>query len=157
MLRISKHARRELIEAVASRYKEGGRSDKTLILDEFVRVTKLHRKHALRLLNGQKNCTSVTRGKPRLKLYDEAVGQALIILWEASDRICGKRLKPLLPLLIESLTRHGHLDLDTEVESKLLRVSASTIDRLLAPVRVVQHHVCKFKSDFQSANMASIA
>ena len=33
---------------------------------------------------------SVPRGR---RIYDEAVRQALIVAWEASDRICGKRLK----------------------------------------------------------------
>ena len=31
------------------------------------------------------------------RTYDEAVRQALIVLWEAADRICGKRLKAVLP------------------------------------------------------------
>jgi hypothetical protein len=42
---------------------------------------------------------------------DEAVRQALTLLWEAADRICGKRLKALLPVLIESIERRGHLRL----------------------------------------------
>ncbi len=71
----------------------------------------------------------------RPRVYDEAVLQALVVLWEASDRICGKRLGPLLPLLIDSLERHGHLRLDEDIRKKLLRISASTIDRLLAPAR----------------------
>jgi hypothetical protein len=61
--------------------------------------------------------------------------EALVPLWEASDRLCGKRLKALLPLLLESLERHGHLVLDLEVREKLLTISSATIDRLLAPVR----------------------
>jgi hypothetical protein len=28
------------------------------------------------------------------------VREALIVVWEASDRICGKRLGPLLPILV---------------------------------------------------------
>jgi hypothetical protein len=52
-----------------------------------------------------------------------------------ADRICGKRLKALLPILIESMERHGHLRLDPVVRSALLDVSAATIDRLLRPVR----------------------
>ena len=35
--------------------------------------------------------------------------QALVVLWEAADRICGKRLKAVLPGLIVALERHGHL------------------------------------------------
>lgn len=56
-------------------------------------------------------------------------------LWEASDRLCGKRLAALLPLLLESLERHGHLALEPGVRQKLLTISSATIDRLLAPVR----------------------
>jgi hypothetical protein len=63
------------------------------------------------------------------------VVEALVPLWEASDRLCGKRLAALLPLLVESLERHGHLDLEPGVRQKLLTISSATIDRLLAPVR----------------------
>ena len=56
-------------------------------------------------------------------------------LWEASDRICGKRLKAVLPALVEAMERHGHLELDGEVRGRVLAASAATIDRLLGPVR----------------------
>ena len=59
----------------------------------------------------------------------------MILAWEATDRICGKRLKAALPHLVESMERHGHLDLDLEVRERLLAASAATLDRLLKPVR----------------------
>ena len=40
--------RRELIDAVAARYRAAGRNQKKEILDEFVKVTGFHRKHAIR-------------------------------------------------------------------------------------------------------------
>ena len=57
------------------------------------------------------------------------------MVWEASDRICGKRLRAALPSMVQSLERHGHLDLDPNVRELLFSASASTIDRLLRPVR----------------------
>lgn len=66
---------------------------------------------------------------------DEAVKEALIVLWEASDRICGKRLKAVMPVFIETMERNGHLDLDEEVKRLLLQMSASTIDRMLRQIR----------------------
>jgi hypothetical protein len=48
---------------------------------------------------------------------------------------CGKRLKALLPVLIERMESHGHLQLGPVVRSALLNVSAATIDRLLHPMR----------------------
>ena len=55
----------------------------------------------------------------------------MIVVWEAADRICGKRLKAALPHLVESMERHGHLDLDLGVRQRLLSASATTLDRLL--------------------------
>jgi hypothetical protein len=124
--------RRELKQAVGERYRAAGRWERRHILDEFTRVTGYHRKHALRVLHRP----FVPRPpRPRRQIYDEAVRQALALLWEAADRICGKRLKALLPVLIASMERHGHLRLDPAVRSAVLDVSAATIDRLLRPVR----------------------
>ena len=33
----------------------------------------------------------------------------MILLWEASDRVCGKRLKAMLPVLVDAMVRHGGL------------------------------------------------
>ena len=122
MVIISRAARVELVQAVAERYITSSKTDKTRILDEFVRLTGYHRKHAVRVLRGQASATERTcTSRPRL--FDEAVQQALVVLWEASDRICGKRLRPLLPLLISSLERHGHLQLEVVIRERLLSVS----------------------------------
>jgi hypothetical protein len=104
-------------------------------LDEFVAVTGYHRKHAIRILNGSAASAAAVSKRGRLRVYDEAVRQALIVLWEASDRICGKRLKPLLPVLLPALERHRHVSLDPTVRVGLLAVSAATIDRMLSGVR----------------------
>ena len=128
---ISTVTRTEVLGAIRNRYLEASRRDKSRMLDEFVALVGYHRKHAVRLLNqaGQQSPKrSVPRGK---RIYDEAVRQALIVVWETSDRNCGKRLKAALPSMVESLERHGHLDLDPDVRERLFSASASTIDRLL--------------------------
>ena len=68
-------------------------------------------------------------------MYDEAVRLALTVLWEAADRVCGKRLKALIPKLVDAMERHGHVDLDPVIKAKLSQVSAATIDRMLAKAR----------------------
>jgi hypothetical protein len=126
--------RDELIAATVERYAESELSERSRILDQFVAVTGYHRKHAARLLRG---------GRPRVRsgpragrrIYDAAVREALIVLWEAADRICGKRLKPLLPILVDAMERHGHLQLSAEVREGVLAMSAATIDRSLSEVR----------------------
>ena len=131
--KISRHTRKELIEALRQRYGKESKRGKTKILDEFVAVTGYHRKHAVRLLGGRNRERS--SGVYGRRTYDEAVVEALIVTWEAADRICGKRLKAVLPDLVDAMERHGHLQLDCEVRRRLLSASAATIDRLLKPVR----------------------
>ena len=134
MGKISTSTRQELLVATGDRYRGATRNEKQRILDEFVALTGYHRKHALRLLNAVAQSMK-PRKTQRARIYDEAVGEALIMLWEASDRICGKRLKPLLPVLLPALERHGHLRLDEGVQARLLSVSAATIDRILSGPR----------------------
>lgn len=132
---ISVEARTELLRALRQRYRQASRKDKTKILDEFVAVATCHRKHAVRLLaraDDESPVKAVSNGR---RIYDEAVREALVVAWEASDRICGKRLKAVLPSLVEAMERHGHLDLDAQVRERVLSVSAATIDRLLVPIR----------------------
>ena len=134
MSKISIGTRKELLQAVSERYRSASPGDKRRILDEFVALTGYHRKHAIRVLNGSGAVrTQGRRARPRL--YDEAVCQAMIVLWEASDRVCGKRLRPLLPILLPALERHGHLGLDPLVRTRVLDASASSIDRMLAGAR----------------------
>ena len=56
-------------------------------------------------------------------------------LWEASDRLCGKRLHALLPQLVDSLEHHTHLQLEQVVRARVLTMSSAMIDRLLSPIR----------------------
>jgi hypothetical protein len=126
--------RDELVGAIAGRYAQGDRAERGRIVDEFAAVTGFHRKHAMRLLRAGQ----VTRRcgpRPDRRVYDEAVREALIVVWEASDRICGKRLRPLLPILVEAMEQHGHLQLVPEVRTRLLAISAATIDRALRDIR----------------------
>jgi hypothetical protein len=124
--------RNELIQVLHEQYQQARRAEKSQILDAFIAITGYHRKHAIRVLNAQEAPRTPRTGR---RVYDEAVREALIVLWETADRICGKRLKALLPTLIPAMEAHGHLHLDDTVRQRLLTVSAATIDRLLAPVR----------------------
>jgi hypothetical protein len=127
---VSKDTKAELIEILRIRYQDSTKKDKSRIIDEFVAVTRYHRKHAVRLLGGNRHSEKNRETAIGRRIYDEAVKEALIVAWEAADRICGKRLKAILPKLVDAMERHGHLDLNTEVRERLLAVSAATIDRL---------------------------
>jgi hypothetical protein len=131
---ISMAVRGELVVALAGRYASSSRDERGRILDEFVTVSGLHRKHAMRLLrSGQPGRRSAPR--PGRRLYHEAAREALIVIWEASARVCGKRLGLLVPILVEAMKRYGHLQRAPEVRASLVTMSAATIDRPLRDVR----------------------
>ncbi len=69
------------------------------------------------------------------ELFRRQSARRLVVLWEAADRICGKRLKAILPGLISAMERHKHLSLDPTVRGFVLSASPATIDRLLNPIR----------------------
>src|SRR5689334_13104744 len=106
--RLSMATRAELLEVVRERYGGARPAERRLILDEFVAVSGYHRKHAIRLL-GQSADGPAPDRRGRSPVYDAA---ALVVLWEASDRLCGKRLRAALPVLVPAMERHSHLTLD---------------------------------------------
>jgi hypothetical protein len=125
---------REYTEAVQGRYFRASKKERGRILDEFTSVTGYHRKAAVRLLcHGNLPGVNKKRGRPRQ--YSAAVGDTLKVVWEATDRLCSKRLHPFLPELVNILRRHGDRTMTAEIEAELCRMSPSTIDRLLRPYR----------------------
>ena len=78
--------RDELIAATVKRYAESELAERSRILDQFVAVTGYHRKHAARLLRSGRTRGRSGRRAGR-RIYDAAVREALIVLWEAADRI----------------------------------------------------------------------
>ena len=151
-------ARRELTEAVRQRHLSAGRTEKRRILDEFAEMAGYHRKYAIRVLgNGHRKESSSQQ--PERRIYNEAVITALTILWEAADRICGKRLKAVLPTFVESMEHHGHLCLDVEghcqlgaCASKRVVVSATFSVGLAVQAG---HIVPGYKSDFPHGSIAN--
>ncbi len=128
-------AKQELLVTLRERYRSSSKKDKSRILDEFIAITGHHRKHGIRLLGQLDEDDGVPRQAHGPRIYDEAVREVVIMIWEAADRICGKRLKAAMPHLVESMERHGHRALDPEVRDRLLAASAATLDRLLKPIR----------------------
>jgi hypothetical protein len=127
---------REYAAAVRPRYPKACRGEKKHILDEFCRVTGYHPKSAIRLLcRRPREPTKGSKRRGRPQKFGPELVPVLQLAWEATDRICSKRFAPFFPELIPILERHKELQLSAEIRAKLLAVSASTIDRLLAPFR----------------------
>lgn len=147
--------RAELVAAIGERYRSSSRAERSVILSEFVAVTGYHRKHAIRLLA---TADVVAEAGPRRvhRRYGAEIRDALIVLWEASDRVCSKRLKPMVPVLLPALERHGQLTIDEATRCLLLAISPATMDRLLADVRLAACGGRRRRAGFSSAVRRSV-
>jgi hypothetical protein len=157
--RISMGARREVVSAVTERYRLAKRAEKGRILDELCATTGWHRKHAVRALRQHEAVTPGEVGAPRVRKrrYGATIKDALTALWEASDRMCGKRLKVMIPTLLPALEQHGRLKLGKEDRDSVLAISAATIDRLLGDVKVTASGGKRRRAGFYSAIRREVA
>lgn len=134
---MGKNERQAYLKAIRSRYRRAGKKAKATILDEFCAVCGYHRKYAIRLLN--------QHGKPRRQrrpgrkpVYaSPELLTALKRLWFACDQMCSKKLRAAIPLWLP-FYEGAYAPLTPETRGKLLSISATTIDRLLKPVRLKQ-------------------
>ena len=124
----------EYAQAVRFRYLRASKVEKGKILDEFMQVTGQHRKSAIRLLNRTTQTGAGKRcGRPRK--YGSDLARVLKAIWEASDRLCSKRLQPFLPEMVKVLRQYGEQRINAFLDEQLCQMSPSTIDRLLRPYR----------------------
>ncbi len=134
---MSSRSKREYLEAIYQRYKAGTRKQKKLILDEFCSACGYHRKHAIRLLKKfRRFIKPKQKKKGRVPVYQtEEILVPIKRIWLAANLPCSKRLKAVLPLWLPGYAQQ-YGDLTEEVIKALQRISPSSIDRLLKPVRV---------------------
>lgn len=130
---MTRRARGEYAEALRPRYRVATRDEKRRILDEYCRTTGMHRKAAIRCL--RRGPVRRARRRGRRPSYDGALVPLVGRLWEISDRLCGKLLVPLLPILVPALEQHGALRMLAAQRQQLLALSPATVDRLLQPYR----------------------
>src|SRR6185436_1647459 len=108
------------------------------MLDALCATTGWHRKHAVRALRQHETVGPSGDEAPRerRRRYGATIKDALTALWEASDRVCGKRLTVMIPTLLPALEQHGRLQLVQVDRDRVLAISAATIDRLLGDVKI---------------------
>ncbi|MFN2511835.1 MAG: hypothetical protein ABR568_10375 [Pyrinomonadaceae bacterium] len=96
--------RKRIAETTARRYRQAGKKERGVILNEFVELTGFARSYAALVLRKQGpvvpvNCKLRVRGDVGRKLprpgrgptYDEQTLKALVQVWRIMDYICGKR------------------------------------------------------------------
>lgn len=132
-----------LTQAIKKRYQKATKKDKSKILDELIATTGYNRSYARRLFNNHHK-TGKKKKVIRTKTYDQSVVTALKTIWISADNICSKRLKPFLPELLSFLEKNNEIKINDEIRKKLVKISCSTIDRLLLATR--RHYQLKGRS-----------
>jgi hypothetical protein len=132
---MGKHERHAYLEAIRVRYRKADRAGKAKILDEFCAVCGYHRKYGIRLLNRKPGRPTPHRVGRKPKYDSPGLLKALRRIWLVSDQLCSKRLKAALPLWLPHYEAEFGELVDADRQA-LLTISASSLDRLLKPLRV---------------------
>jgi hypothetical protein len=140
---MSRKAKREYLEAMCRRYHAlSTKAEQTELLNQVCQVCGYHRKYVLRRFRHPRSGTVNKSVEPkkrkigRPKRYtDPMLLECLEILLKASNLVCSKRLKALIPLWLPHFTPSFKISLPPAVQQQLLKISAATIDRLLQPAR----------------------
>lgn len=127
---------REYLLALKKRYAQASKKERTAILDEFVKTSGYHRKHATALLLGHRVHRRGPIRRPRARVYGDEDIWAIFKLVELFDHISSKRLRVAMNDTLPTLRRQGFLRVSPACYRRLHLVSPSTIDRLRAPQRV---------------------
>src|SRR2546427_7044245 len=117
---VSRTSRLEYLQTIHERYQRASKEEKHRMLNEFCKVTRYHRKYALRLLNGPRPAAR-PRARRRRPTYPEEVTRALAFVWKAAGYPWSVRLKALLPLWLPRAQEH--LRLPSEVVRQGSRIS----------------------------------
>lgn len=127
-------SKREYLIELKKKYYKASKKKKGQLLDDFCEFTGYHRQYALGLVNN-KLPGKWKRYKKREKQYDQIVIDALLVLWRAVDEICGERLQPFIPELLDKMIDCGELTIDDEVKAKLLKISMATVKRIVGKTK----------------------
>lgn len=132
------HSREQYLATMREEYRRASKKQKTKLLNEARRRTKLNRKVLIRKLAHPATAKREPRRRTRKRTYGAEIKLPLVQIWEIFDFPCGTRLEVILKHQVDRLRGLGELRCNDEVAAQLKQVSGRTIDRLLAHERKVR-------------------
>lgn len=80
------------LKQLQARYLKAGKKERTAILDELVKTTGYHRKHAIAVLNRRRERVQGPIRRPGRSRYGSEEANAIVNIADLFDNICSKRL-----------------------------------------------------------------
>jgi len=144
-------------------YRNASKSDKGMFLDTYTVILGYCRKYLSHLLSQPKKQVKLTgsgcilqadprkksQPKDRKKIYSEDTIRVIVFLWRTFDHVNSKRLHAMFQQQIEKMEQffqvHKHewelnnILLSEKVKEQLMKISISTIERILAKERKRWH------------------
>ena len=113
--------KKAVTKELKDRYQRASKKEKTMMLNEFIRLTGYNRCYACQILKKKERVLGYLNiaGKrikyvadrkikrKKKKIYDQEVLVALKEIWKICDYICSKRLAPFLSEVIPALEKKG--------------------------------------------------
>lgn len=116
------------------------KKERSKLLDEAEKRTKLDRKYLIKKLRPKSNLDKYKQHrKKRRTIYDGYVKATLVECWKIFDRPCGQRLEFSLKTEVDRLITNNELNCSRETAEKIKRISSATIDRKLKHQKEVEH------------------
>lgn len=135
-----------LLELRTEYLKIKSKKERSALLDEAVKRTKLNRKYLMDKLKPKSNLDKdKSQGKRREQYYDNSIKPALVTMWQIFDYPCGQRLEPLLKTETDRLRILNELLCSDETAAKLKQMGSATIDRKLKHQKEVERIKNKYK------------
>jgi hypothetical protein len=127
---MSNSAKKEYLIEIKKRYLLASKTEKSQILDELCTVCRYNRKYAIRILAKKPTDKQKEIGRPKI-YHHQAIIEFLKDLWVVTNLACSERLKAAIPLWLPYYQFHKKNVLNEEEQKLLLKISPSTIKRLL--------------------------
>lgn len=139
------HTRNQYLKEVRVEYLKAAKAEKSRLLTEAVKRTRLDQKYLIKKLKPRSNLDRVeVIRRSRNVIYDGEVRAALARCWKIFDHPCGQRLAPLLKTEVNRLRKFCELQCSDAVAAKLNTISARTIDEKLQQTKEVERAKRKY-------------
>ena len=125
-------SKKQYLRELQKEYLKASKKQKGSLLNEAEKRTGLNRKYLTRRLAARTHWDKPKRLRTtRVRQFGSDLIVHLVKIWDIFGQPCGQRLAPLIEEELEHLRQFGELSASDEQSTKLLKMSAKTIDLLL--------------------------